>query len=61
MGNKAKAKAKVTDEEIARIVASGEPGVDSAMKVLEITEQRYFAAVSRTAPPPAHTRAVSHT
>jgi hypothetical protein len=54
-------KTKVTDEDIARIVAAGEPGVESAMKVLEITEQRYFAAVSQTLPPPVVTRAVSHT
>jgi hypothetical protein len=54
-------KSKVTDEEIARIVAAGEPGVESAMKVLEITEQRYFAAVSQMMPPPVTTRAVSHT
>jgi len=54
-------KSKVTDEEIARIVAAGEPGVKSTMKVLEITEQRYFAAVSQTTPPPVITRAVSHT
>jgi hypothetical protein len=54
-------KPKVTEEEIARIVAVGEPGVESAMKVLEITEQRYFAAVSQTTPPPIVTRAVSHT
>jgi hypothetical protein len=50
-----------TDEDIARIVKAGEPGVASAMKVLEITEQHYYEAVNRTTPPPVTTRAVSHT
>jgi hypothetical protein len=50
-----------TDDEIARIIKAGEPGVESVMKVLEVTEQHYYAAVNQTAPPAVTTRAVSHT
>ena len=35
------------DTEIARIIAAGEPGVASAMQVLETTEKHYFAAVNQ--------------
>lgn len=55
-----KKNSSTTDEDIARIVKAGEPGVASAMKVLEITEQHYFAAVSQTTPPTVTTRAASH-
>jgi hypothetical protein len=48
------------DDEVARIIAKGEPGVQSAMKVLEITEKHYYAAVNQTAAPAVTTRAVSH-
>lgn len=48
------------DDEIARIIKAGEPGVESAMKVLEITEQHYYAAVNQTAPPAVATVAASH-
>lgn len=50
-----------TDEDIARIVKAGEPGVATAMKVLEITEQHYYEAVHKTTPPTVGTRAASHT
>lgn len=50
-----------TDEDIARIVKAGEPGVATAMKVLEITEQHYYEAVNKTTPPTVATRAASHT
>jgi hypothetical protein len=33
------------DTEVARIIAAGEPGVASAMLVLETTEKHYYAAV----------------
>ena len=50
-----------TDDEITRIIAAGEPGVESVIKVLEATEQHYYAAVNQIVPPAVTTRAVSHT
>jgi hypothetical protein len=53
-------KVETEDEQIARIIATAEPGVESAMRVLEMTEQRYYAAVSQVAVPAVTVRAVSH-
>lgn len=51
---------KAADREIKRILDAGEPGVESAIRVLEITEQHYYQAVHQTAPPAVYTRAASH-
>jgi hypothetical protein len=50
-----------TDEDIARIVEAGEPGVDSAMRVLELSEQYYYEAAHQLAAAPVTIVAVSHT
>jgi|SoiMetStandDraft_2_1073263.scaffolds.fasta_scaffold889153_1 hypothetical protein len=51
---------ETADQQIARIIKAGEPGVESAMRVLEITEQHYYEAVHQTMPPPITTRTASH-
>lgn len=52
--------AKAADQEIARILEAGEPGVESAMKVLEMTEQHYYAAVQGISGPHPATYTASH-
>lgn len=41
------------DDDVAAIVAEGEAGVDTAMRVLEATETAYYGAVAATTSTPA--------